>query len=86
MDKRLQVFTTYVLFSEKFKKHYTGYTSNLEARLISHNELGSKDWATRYRPWKLIYFCEFNSISEATRHEKWLKSGVGREFIASIPH
>ena len=45
-------FTVYVLFSEHYSKHYTGFTSDLENRLNSHNEFG-KDWTARYRPWEL---------------------------------
>ena len=78
-------FTVYVLFSEHYSKHYTGFTSDLENRLNSHNEFG-KDWTARYRPWKLIYSKTFDSKKEALEHEKWLKSGVGRDFIKSIPH
>ncbi|MET3730827.1 GIY-YIG nuclease family protein, partial [Moheibacter stercoris] len=43
-------------------------------------------WTARYRPWKLIYTKIFDSKKEALEHEKWLKSGVGRDFIKSIPH
>jgi len=78
-------FTVYILYSEKYLKHYTGFTSNLKQRLLSHNELGN-DWTAKYRPWKLIYFTEFNTKKEAMDYEKWLKSGVGRDFIKSIPH
>lgn len=42
-------YTVYVLYSEAFDKHYTGYTSDLEQRLISHNEFGN-EWTARYRP------------------------------------
>ena len=35
-------YTFYILYSEKFNKHYTGYTSDLEQRLRSHNELGNR--------------------------------------------
>ena len=76
-------FTVYVLFSEKHNKHYTGYTSNLEQRMLSHNELG-KGWTASYRPWKLIYIKEFDNKKEAIQYEKWLKSGVGRDFIKSL--
>jgi len=79
------LFIVYVLFSEKFSKHYTGYSSNIEERLLSHNQLG-KDWTAKYRPWKLIYTKEFNSKREAMEYEKWLKSGIGRDFIKSIIH
>jgi putative endonuclease len=79
------IFTVYILFSMDFKKHYTGFTSNLTQRILSYNELG-KDWTSRYRPWKIIYTKEFDNKKEAMIYEKWLKSGVGRAFIKKIEH
>ncbi|PXY38628.1 endonuclease, partial [Flavobacterium cheongpyeongense] len=32
-------FVVYILYSEKFKKNYTGFTSNLIERFKSHNVL-----------------------------------------------
>ena len=57
----------------------------MEARLESHNYLG-KDWTAGYRPWKLIYTKIFESKQDAMIHEKWLKTGVGRDFIKTLPH
>ena len=79
------VFTVYVLFSEKSGKHYTGYSSNIDARLESHNHLGY-DWTAKYRPWKLIYTKEIETKQEAMAYEKWLKTGVGRDFIKTLLH
>ena len=76
-------FIVYILFSEKFNKHYTGFTSNLEERMKSHNELGN-DWTSKYRPWKLVYTKEFETKKEAGVYEKWLKTGVGRDFVKSL--
>ena len=53
--------------------------------MLSHNDLG-KDWTAKYRPWKIIYTKDFESRIEAMKHEKWLKSGVGRAFIKTISH
>ena len=78
-------FTVYILYSEQFNKHYVGFTSNLKLRIKSHNEFG-KDWTARYRQWKLIYTKDFESKKEAMIYEKWLKTGIGREFINSLPH
>jgi putative endonuclease len=79
------VYTVYILFSKNFQKHYTGFTSNLEQRMISHNELG-KGWTVSYRPWKIIYTKEFENKEDAMKYEKWLKSGTGRRFIKTIQH
>jgi putative endonuclease len=78
-------FTVYILFSVNFQKHYTGFTSNLEQRILSHNELG-KDWTSKYRPWEVIYTKDFESKKEAIEYEKWLKSGTGRRFFKTIQH
>ncbi len=78
-------FTVYILYSESTNKHYTGFSSTLEARLQSHNYSG-KDWTARHRPWKLIYTKEFETIQEALAYEKWLKTGVGRDLLKTLPH
>jgi putative endonuclease len=75
----------YVLFSGPHQKHYTGFTSNLADRLLSHQALG-KDWTSKFRPWKLIYTKEFIEKREAMQYEKWLKTGVGRAFIKKLEH
>jgi putative endonuclease len=77
------MFFVYVLYTKKHAKHYTGFTSDLEKRLISHNELGN-GWTSRYRPWILIYSKSFDTKKEALNHEKWLKTGIGRSFINSL--
>ena len=79
------MFCVYILYSDSVKKHYTGFTSNLNERMKSHNELG-KDWTARHRPWKLIFTKEFSNKSEAMAYENWLKTGVGRDFINKLPH
>ena len=78
-------YTVYILYSYKYNKHYTGFTSDLDERLRSHNEYG-KDWTAAYRPWKLIFSKPFSEKSEAMAYEKWLKTGIGRDFIKELPH
>jgi putative endonuclease len=75
------MFTVYILHSVKFNKTYVGFTSDLEARFKSHNELGTKGWTIKYRPWKIIHTEEYPTKEEAMKREIWLKSGVGREYI-----
>ena len=77
------IFTVYILHSSTSQKHYTGFTSNLAQRLLSHNELG-KDWTANYRPWQLIYSKEFATKKEAMEYEKWLKTGAGRDFVKAL--
>jgi putative endonuclease len=76
-------FVVYILFSEQFNKHYTGFTSNPEQRRGSRNQLGS-DWTAKYRPRKLIYTKEFETKKEALTYEKRLKTDTGRYFVKSL--
>ena len=60
--------------------HYTGQTPDLERRLAEHNSGLSK--STKHgKNWKYIHMEAFPTRSEAMKREKWLKSGIGREWI-----
>ena len=75
------MFHIYVIYSAKFDKIYIGFTSDLEARFKSHNELATKGWTMKFRPWKIIHTEPFATKKEAMRREKELKSARGRKFI-----
>lgn len=78
------MFTVYVLFSKEYNKIYIGFTSDLEQRLLSHNELSKKGWTIRFRPWHLVYKEEYQFKSDAMHREKELKTATGRKFIWSL--
>ena len=75
------MFTTYVLYSEKYGKIYVGFTSDMSNRLLSHNQLATKGWTIKFRPWQIVFTEIFDTKSEAMKREKELKSAKGREFI-----
>ncbi len=75
-------FVVYVLHSRSAEgKRYIGFTSDLINRMASHNHFGTKGHMLRYRPWEVAYVFFFETKSEAMAHEKFLKSGVGRDFL-----
>jgi putative endonuclease len=78
------MFTTYVIQNESGKK-YIGFTKNLKKRMKEHNDAkGKKRGWTRLRgPWRLIHKEEFEEKTGALKREKFLKTGVGREFLKS---
>ncbi|MGR3811665.1 GIY-YIG nuclease family protein [Jiulongibacter sp. NS-SX5] len=80
----MESFTVYVLHSLKFDKIYIGYTSDLESRMKSHNELAKKGYTVKYRPWRIVHTESFQSKSDALKREKQLKSSRGRLFIRQI--
>jgi putative endonuclease len=80
----MEEFVVYILYSEKFNKNYTGYTSNLIERFKSHNILETKGYTLKFRPWMVIHVEFLTSKSEAMKREKYLKTGIGREFIKKL--
>lgn len=74
------MYFVYVLRSVSFDRTYTGMTSDLKKRIRQHNNSENKS-TKAYVPWELIYSEEFESRIEARKREKYLKSGVGREYI-----
>ncbi|MCH7771648.1 MAG: GIY-YIG nuclease family protein [Bacteroidetes bacterium] len=63
---------------------YKGMTDNLEKRLVEHNNKTLSFWTKRGTNWKLIYNEEFDNKTEALKRERWLKTGVGREYLKKI--
>lgn len=54
--------------------YYTGVTSNLTQRIITHNQGKHKGSYTFFRrPVKLVYFAEFTDVSLAILTEKQIK-------------
>ncbi|MEX0622042.1 MAG: GIY-YIG nuclease family protein [Candidatus Woykebacteria bacterium] len=75
--------TVYGLISEKDGRIYVGFTTNLGRRIREHN-LGRVFSTKGYRPWKILYKEETATRLQARKREKYLKSGIGKEFLKSI--
>ena len=73
----------YIVYVIKSKEgyRYTGMTEDLEKRLTEHNSKSLSFWTKRGLDWKIVYTKEFSNKSEAMKYEKWLKSGIGRDFL-----
>jgi len=75
-----EFYYTYVLYSQKDEKFYTGYTSNLKRRFEEHNQ-GRVESTKNRRPLLLIYYEACLNQQDATHREKYLKSFHGKMFI-----
>ncbi len=73
-------YYVYILQSEKDGNFYTGYTKDLRERLKLHNE-GKVSSTKNRRPFNLIYFEGCFNQQDATRREKYLKSGNGKIYL-----
>ncbi|OGH37748.1 MAG: hypothetical protein A3B44_00580 [Candidatus Levybacteria bacterium RIFCSPLOWO2_01_FULL_38_21] len=73
----------YVLKSLKNGRHYTGSTNNLNRRIAEHNN-GQTKYTSQAGPFELIYKETYNTKLGASRRERFLKSGKGRELLKQI--
>ncbi len=73
-------FYVYILYSEKDKNFYTGFTNNLSKRIKDHN--AGKVTSTKNRfPLTLVYWEGCLNRLDATKREKYLKSSWGKRYI-----
>jgi putative endonuclease len=73
----------YVLRSQVQPRFYIGMTTDFNKRLKQHNSGHTK--STRaYKPWTKVFIEEFDDSVSARNREKYLKSGIGREYIKNI--
>ena len=57
-------------------------TNSLTRRLKEHNKGESSTPSTKFRgPFEIVYWEETRDRKAARKKEKYLKSGVGRDFI-----
>ncbi|MBL7887429.1 MAG: GIY-YIG nuclease family protein [Flavobacterium sp.] len=66
-------FFVYILFSTTKNRYYVGFTSNLEDRLISHNQK-SKGFTGNVNDWKVVYTENYVTKKEANKRELQIKS------------
>jgi len=77
------MFFTYAIKSTTKNYLYVGLSNDVERRLNEHNS-GYNKTTKPYAPFILIYQKEYPTRQEARKAEKYLKSGIGREFLKRI--
>ncbi|HEY4483336.1 MAG TPA: GIY-YIG nuclease family protein [Candidatus Paceibacterota bacterium] len=73
---------TYAIVN-KNDRIYVGISTDAQCRLREHNA-GYVFSTKGYRPWRLFYIEKHGTRSEARAREKYLKSGVGKEFLKKL--
>ncbi len=77
------MYFVYVIRCYERNYNYIGLTNNLERRFGEHNE-GKNKTTKPYRPFKMVLMEQYDTRPEAREREKYLKSGIGRDYIKKI--
>ena len=73
----------YAILSIPSNEIYVGMALSAEKRLKEHNN-GKNRFSKGLRPWKIIHIEYFADWKSARVREKYLKSGVGKEFLKRL--
>jgi len=74
------LYTVYVLESERDGSFYKGFTQDLAQRLKQHNAGRTKSTRAKI-PWRVVYTETYSTREEARNREKYLKTAAGRRFL-----
>jgi putative endonuclease len=74
------MYYVYVIKSLGRSYRYVGITDNTERR-ISQHQAGREKTTRPYRPFKVLFTEVYPYRIEARKREKYLKSGIGKEWI-----
>ena len=78
-------FYVYILQSEVDASFYIGYSADLSQRIDQHNS-GLSQYTSTKRPWRLVYFEDFDDKTTAVQRERFLKKMKNRDFILRLIH
>jgi putative endonuclease len=74
------MYYVYVILSKSDKQFYTGFTRDLQNRFQEHN-LGGVASTKKRGPFELIYYEACLNEQDALAREKYLKSGMGKQYL-----
>jgi len=77
------MITVYAIISEVNGDIYVGIAKDADIRLKEHNT-GKNRYTKGLRPWRTLYKEVQSDWKEARKREKYLKSGIGKEFLRSL--
>lgn len=73
----------YILESQRNKSYYIGNCDDIKRRVETHNR-GDVNSTKRYIPWKLIYYKKYETLKDARKREKQVKSWKSRKSIQNL--
>ena len=75
--------SVYILQSVSSGRYYVGSSEDPERRVQFHNSI-EKGFTSRYRPWKIVYRCEFEDKELALQAERKVKKWKSRKMLERL--
>ena len=82
----LAMFYVYILYSQSADKFYVGQTSDVQKRLLEHNNPVEKSkFTAKFIPWEIAVFFPVSDLrDDAMKIEKFIKAQKSRKFILKL--
>ena len=80
----MKTYFVYIVINKPKGTLYIGVTNDLERRISEHKKKLIKGFTSQYNLDKLVYYEDFNDVSEAIACEKKIKGWVRQKKIALI--
>ncbi len=74
------MFSVYIIYSAKLNKYYTGYSEDVNLRLMQHNT-GISTFTSKAADWELKYQENFETREAAHKKELEIKNKKSRKYI-----
>ena len=74
----------YILYSKKLDRYYTGATSDIETRLIFHQNSPAHKFTAKAKDWVLYLKIECNTKDQALAIEKHIKRMKSKVYIQNL--
>jgi putative endonuclease len=83
LEKEVEIYTVYILYSSSLEKYYIGQTNNFESRIHRHNS-GHEKFTKSGLPWILIWKNEVSTRSLAMKLEKQIKKRGAKRYLEKL--
>ena len=74
----------YILYSEKLKRYYIGYTADLGTRLEFHKNAAAHKYTSKANDWNDFLKIDFHSKTQALQIEQHIKKMKSKIYIENL--
>ncbi len=78
------MYCSYILFSEKLNRFYTGSTADFDERMEFHDTSDARKFTSKATDWTLFDKIECDSKTQALSIEKHIKSMKSKIYIRNL--
>lgn len=75
----------YILFSKKLNRYYTGYTTNLDVRMLFHDNAETRKFTAKADDWEIFWTLECETKQQGLLIENHIKRMKSKKYIENLP-